>query len=71
MKHVTLQDLQKADAQVGYLKPFLRCRQCGAHYSATPGDYFWMPEDRVFTCDQDGEPLQLVTKHTEYREVTV
>jgi hypothetical protein len=30
----------------------------GEQYSATPGDYFWLPEGEVLT-DSDGEPMVL------------
>jgi hypothetical protein len=28
----------------------LYCWRCGEHYSATRGDYFWMPADQPFEC---------------------
>ena len=30
-------------------------------YSATPGDYFWMPENEPLT-DSEGEPMLLATE---------
>jgi hypothetical protein len=29
---------------------FLHCLKCGGEYSATRGDYFWMPVDQPFEC---------------------
>lgn len=29
---------------------FLYCWRCGEHYSATRGDYFWMPIGKPFVC---------------------
>ena len=30
---------------------FLYCPECGAEYSATQGDYFWMPAGEVMFCE--------------------
>jgi hypothetical protein len=38
-------------------------RSNGDEYSATPGDYFWMPE-REAPIDQNGRPLILVRRET-------
>lgn len=43
-------------------KPFLFCEKCQNRYSATPGDYFMMAPDDVFTCC--GEAMVLATETT-------
>jgi len=44
----------------------LWCGHCGAEYSATPGDYFMLPDSHVFMCCD--EPMRLVFKRTRYEE---
>lgn len=39
---------------------YMTCLDCGGEYSTTPGDYFWMPDGKVFTCDVCGQPMALV-----------
>lgn len=54
-------------ADGGYVepvRPVLRCDVCGECYSATPGDYWNLPDDHVFECC--GEPCDLVVKSTRY-----
>lgn len=43
---VTRKDLLRSD----YPGTFLLCPDCGDEYSATYGDYFFMPDDQVFLC---------------------
>lgn len=50
----------------------LYCPTCQEHYSATKGDYFWMPIGMMFRCQNDRTPLRLVRRHhaplTEWRQ---
>lgn len=46
----------------------LWCPPCQAGYSATRGDYFWMPRGRPFRC-ACGEPLQLVRERTTHTPI--
>lgn len=43
---------------------FLYCPSCDSRYSATKGDYFWMPDDEPFTCQDDGTPLVLAVSES-------
>lgn len=54
-RNVTLTSLRKAPPFA-----FQYCDQCGSQYSATPGDYFYVAEDYVFTCC--GAPVRLVVR---------
>ena len=47
----------------------LHCTNCKTDYSATPGDYFMVPEDEIFTCQDCDVPMILATKHTVYKRV--
>lgn len=38
---------------------FLYCSTCGARYSATRGDYFWMPPNEILGCEEDSTPFIL------------
>lgn len=41
-------------------KKILHCRVCGAEFSGNAGDYFYLPDNAVFThC---GEEMELVEK---------
>jgi len=42
----------------------LHCRECGAQYSATRGDYFLLPPNTPLRCGQCEAPLTLATVHT-------
>lgn len=46
----------------------LYCAECQESYSATRGDYFWMPLDQPFTCEC-GELLVLVQRRTTYTPI--
>lgn len=46
----------------------LYCRDCGETYSATRGDYWYLPDDREMRC-KCGEPLRLVRKVERYEDV--
>lgn len=43
-------------------QPVLYCAECGADYSANPGDYWNTPESHIFECC--GEPLILAFKRS-------
>ena len=38
---------------------FLYCPECQSQYSATRGDYFWMPPNEPFKCECCNEPMVL------------
>jgi len=42
----------------------LHCRICGAEYSGNAGDYWNLPDNHEFTCNECGEPMELVDKVT-------
>lgn len=42
----------------------LYCARCQGEYSASRGDYFWMPRGQPFRCQQCRSYLQLVRKST-------
>lgn len=49
---------------------FLHCWRCGGEFSATRGDYFWMPSDKALECRGSHGAyhrpiaLQLVRRHS-------
>ncbi len=45
-------------------RPSLYCPECGETFSATPGDYWGLPEDYVFRCEEHDRPLELVLERT-------
>lgn len=47
----------------------LYCTACGGEYSATRGDYFWMPFNKPFRCQTDRTLLKLVQKRTTRHEI--
>lgn len=49
-------------------KTIMHCGVCSAEYSANAGDYWNHPEDHEFKCC--GLIMDLVTKHTVYKDVT-
>lgn len=44
-------------------KKILYCPECSSEFSGNAGDYFMLPEDHVFTCEDCNCELELVTKH--------
>jgi transcription initiation factor IIE alpha subunit len=62
---ITVKDLEKNQNT----SAVLHCPCCGFDYSATAGDYFWMPRDEVFTCEECEEELILAVKSTLYNQV--
>lgn len=48
----------------------LHCPHCLSDYSATRGDYFWMPATKVFRCQECRAPLLLMAKRTGYSPVS-
>lgn len=40
----------------------LHCPSCGAEYSGNAGDYWNLPDDHVFTCQECEVEMELVTK---------
>lgn len=40
----------------------LHCPNCDAEYSGNAGDYFMLPPDHVFFCDECGVEMELVNK---------
>lgn len=65
VKRITVEDLP-ADTVPGVS---LYCPHCQEHYSATKGDYFWMPPDKPFRCGSEAHQgnnrpyLRLVRRH--------
>lgn len=59
-RHVTRADLPVSPGP-GVV---LHCPLCGATYSASQGDYFWVPRNGVFRCQVDRTPLELARKVT-------
>lgn len=47
----------------------LYCPHCQQGYSATRGDYFWMPPGRPFRCQACRRPLQLVQERTTHERI--
>lgn len=43
-------------------KKILHCPTCEAEYSGNRGDYFMLPDDHVFTCDECNCEMELVSK---------
>lgn len=41
---------------------FLYCPECDERYSATRGDYFWMPANEPILCGNEGNPMVLATE---------
>ena len=48
---------------------FLYCPECGDRFSATRGDYFWMPKDEPFKCGECGGDLMLARERCTIEEV--
>ncbi len=40
----------------------LHCPQCGAEYSGNAGDYWNLPDDYIFKCEECGIEMELVNK---------
>jgi len=59
---ITVQDLASPTDKTRQGE-FLYCRVCGAHYSATAGDYFMANPKAEFICC--GEPMVLAREHKE------
>lgn len=56
---LTIKDLpESADGLMLY------CHRCHGSYSATKGDYFWMPPTKAFRCEVCRTPLVLVREST-------
>ena len=45
---------QRENEPIAATGVFTRCGYCGAEYSASEGDYFMLPDDKVLTCDGAG-----------------
>ena len=45
---------QRENEPIAAREVFMRCGYCGAEYSASEGDYFMLPDDKVLTCDGAG-----------------
>lgn len=58
---VTVQDLPALGERP---ELFLYCEECDERYSATRGDYFWMPPSEPFTCECCDAPLVLARAFT-------
>ena len=43
-------------------KKILYCPGCDAEYSGNTGDYWYLPEDYIFTCDLCNIEMELVEK---------
>jgi hypothetical protein len=75
-KPITVNDLPEVALDRKGHQVFLYCPECGAEYSATAGDYFWMPKGEAFYCTNDdlhqlglSEPLQLMRRVTRLVQV--
>lgn len=44
--------------------PFLGCELCGAEYSSDPNDYFHLPDDYIFRCDDCEQNMVLAERIT-------
>lgn len=40
----------------------LWCPECDEVWSGQKGDYFYLPDDHIFTCGQCGHEMELVHK---------
>ena len=54
-----LRGATRADLDSAPANAFLYCPDCGARYSATPGDYWQSPADHAFTCEHGEDPQDL------------
>jgi hypothetical protein len=65
MQLATVRNMRKFEGEPGV---FAYSPVTQEKYSATPGDYFWMPCDEPLT-DEDGAPLLLAVENVEIREL--
>jgi hypothetical protein len=74
-KHLTLARLREEHRKHGGNFPpgvSLYCPRCGDTWSATPEDYFRVPDDHVFLCSNDDcfdEPLILAQRIARIRKL--
>ncbi len=66
MKAIHVKDLKDQIGMLGQ-RPFLKCFECGAEYSANKADYFDRPDNYVFKCC--GKNMALVVKDEIYTTV--
>jgi hypothetical protein len=73
-----MQPATRADLDNAPSGAFLYCPDCGAQYSATPGDYWYLAPEDTFPCDHGGlatdyrptVEMILATRRVEIRPVT-
>lgn len=56
MKSIRVKDLPDSTLHTGV---HLSCPMCGDTWSATAGDYFWLPLETIMRCQNDNTPLRL------------
>ena len=61
-KHVIAIKRNMQDQIVSSDCKILHCPVCGGEWSGNAGDYWDLPDDHVFTCDDCGVELELVEK---------
>jgi hypothetical protein len=61
----TVENMRRAE---GRGRVFVYDPSTDVRYSATPGDYFWQPEDEPL-LGEDGQPMLLCVEHTMIEEL--
>lgn len=51
-----------SDQIIGNDSKILHCPSCGAEYSGNAGDYWNVPDDHIFTCQDCNCEMELVNK---------
>lgn len=59
----------KKDLQPGQAYGTLYCPSCAAEYSADSGDYWYLEDEYVFSCEECDVDMQLVKFRRVYDEV--